>query len=181
MRAARPLQQVGHLSGIQALGRLVVHRDDDVARAQPRLPGRRTGERRRHHGLVSLRRHFHPHAGIAAFLVFADEGVFLGIEEVGVRVQGAHHTRQGAIVNGLVHVHFFRGVLFHHRQRPGEQAKFFGKARIIGGSRRCIPPRPEKARCKGAQQYNYRQCKQGSPLSGHEEVVLLQSITYLEI
>jgi len=64
-------------------------------------------------GLAIARRDLHSHSGIAAPLVLAKRLILLGIEEVGMRIEGPQHARYRAFVDGFVGGNGFRKVLLH--------------------------------------------------------------------
>ena len=101
------LEQAGDGGGVHAGGGLAVDGEDDVAGPDAGLIGRaclRRGRGRRLGlaVLIGLRLDAHADAVVAAMLVFAHLGEGLGIVEIGVRIEGVEHARDGAVVDGLV-------------------------------------------------------------------------------
>ena len=130
------LQHVGHFAGGQVVGGLAVHGDDHVAWADAGAVRRRAHEGRDHDDLIIARAHRHAHAVILAALLFAQQGIGLGIEEVGVRIEHAQHAGNGAVVDGLVRVHWLGVVLLHDVVNLGEGAQAVAHIGIAAGSGR---------------------------------------------
>src|SRR5579862_5676927 len=75
-------EQVGDIRGGKAVGLLVIHFQDYVARANSSLVSRRCRERRDHNGLPVTRLHGHADAGIMATLILTQGLEIARIEEV---------------------------------------------------------------------------------------------------
>src|SRR5713226_3275864 len=69
---------------------------------------------RNHDDLVVARADRHAHAVVFAALLFPQQGIGLRIKEVRVRIQRMQHSRDRAVINGLVGAHRL-GVVFFHR------------------------------------------------------------------
>ena len=167
LRAARTFQQVGHFGGGEVVGGLIVHLHDDVARPQARAIGGRTGERRDHDGLAVERPHLHADAEVVALLVFAQELVIAGIEEIGVRVERAQHARDGALVDGFIGIHLVGEVLFDQAIDAGEgfQAGADFVAAVADGGRR-LDLGSEDAANEGAQENEAKKQEETSAAFG---------------
>ena len=105
MGAFRPLEHVGDFFRTQVVGRLPVDGGDDVAGTNAGAVGWRSLKRKDHNDLLrgadSLRLDRHSDAVVLAVLVFAHLRVGLGVVEAGVRIEGAQHSRDRAVVNHL--------------------------------------------------------------------------------
>ena len=126
-------QQLRHIAGAHVVGRLAVDRDDDIARADARAIGGRTGKGRDHDDFVIARTNLHAHAVILAALLLAQGRVGFGIEEVGVRIEHPQHAGNRPVVDGLVRVDRLGIVLLHHVVNIGEAAQAFAHVAVAGG------------------------------------------------
>ena len=88
-----------------------------------------------HDGAIAARAHHHSDAVVVAALIFAELGEFLGIEEIRVRIQRVQHSRNRAVVNGLVRFYLIREILLHRVVDFRERFKALGD-RIVRVSRR---------------------------------------------
>src|SRR6266850_6017661 len=118
------LEQFGNVAGAQVVGGFAVNRNDYVARTYTGAIGRGPHEGRDHDDLIVSRSHRHAHAVVLSALLFAQQGVRLGIEKVGVRIEHAQHAGNGPVVDGLLRVHRLGIVLLHQlvNLRKGAQA-----------------------------------------------------------
>ena len=121
--AFRPLQQVGHIAGGHVVGGLAIDRGNDVARADAGAVRRSSDEGRDDNDLIIARADRHADAVIFAALIFAQQGIGFGIEEIRVRVEHMQHARDGAVVDGLVRIHRFGVVLLDDVVHRGELAQ----------------------------------------------------------
>ncbi len=103
-RAFGSLEQVGNVGSAHVVGGFAVDRDDHVARMNAGLVSRRSHERDDDDDLVVARANRHADAVILAALLFSQQGIRLGIEEVGVRIERVQHARNRAVIDGLVRV-----------------------------------------------------------------------------
>ena len=109
--ALRPLQQVSHIAGVHVVSGLAIHCGDNVAGMNSRAVRRCSGEGRNHDDLVVARPDRHPYAVILATLIFPQQGIRLGIEEVGVRIEHVQHARNCTVVDGFVRIHWLSVIL----------------------------------------------------------------------
>ena len=108
------LEQVRDVGGTHVVGRLAIHRSDDVARMNAGTIRRCPSKRRDHDHFVIARADRHAHTVVFAALLFAQQGIGLRIKEVRMRIERMQHTRDRAVINGLVRAHRFGVVFFHH-------------------------------------------------------------------
>ncbi len=120
--AARAFEQVGYIGRRKAFGRFAADRKQDVAWPQPRPVGRSAREDFHHHGPVVARAHAHADPVVMASLLLAHELKVARVKKAGVRIQGAQHARNGAVVNGLIRIRTLGGILLHLRIHAAEQA-----------------------------------------------------------
>ena len=120
--AFRALQQVGNFRGGELFGGFVVHFDNHVAGANPRIVGRRARVWRQHDGMIFPRSYDHSDAVVFPALVFAEERKLFGVKKAGVRIEHPEHARNCSLVDGLVHVHLVGVVVLDHVQNAGEVA-----------------------------------------------------------
>ena len=118
----------------------------------------RAGKRRAHHRLVAARSHAHTNAAIVLRLLFAQSLKVLGIEESGVRIEGAQHSRNHAPVDSLIRIGSGGEILFHQLVDARDPAHVLAPpasaaAAATGGPQRA--PAREQARIK-ATGTNYR-------------------------
>ena len=120
--------------------------------------GWRSLKRKDHHDLLrgsdSLRLDRHPDAVVLAVLVFAHLRVGLRVIEAGVRIEGAQHPRDGAVVDhlaGLVAGQRIGVILRDQVVDIGEGAKIVAKGRI----RRCSTALPPSGRssCRSGRRW----------------------------
>jgi hypothetical protein len=119
-RALRSLQHVGYFGGGHAIRGLVIHLDDHVARPDSCVISRRARIRRHHHGVILSRRYDHSDAVILSALIFTQQGKLLGIEKAGVGIEHAQHARNGALIDGLIHIDRIGIIVLHDVQNPGK-------------------------------------------------------------
>ncbi len=103
-------------------------------------PGRKAGAKcgRAHHGRENDGDHFaiaaradrHAHAVILAALIFAQKRVLARIEEAGVRIEDAQHSRDRAFVQGVIGVHGDGVILLHDGKDLREIAH--GVLKVVG-------------------------------------------------
>ena len=156
-----PLQQVGHIARAHVVGGLAVHGGDDVARPDAGAIRGRSHKRRNHDHFVVARPHRHSHAVIFPALIFAQQGIRLGIEEIRVRIEHVQHARNGPVVDGLVGVHRLGIVLLHHVIHRGELPQAVADVGISPGSGRRIDLLPKYDPEKSAgnkNEYNQEEC-----------------------
>src|SRR5438309_755845 len=84
---------------------------EHAAGAYAGLVSRRSNERSNDDNFVITRPNGHAHAVVLAALLFAQQRIRFGIEEIGMRIERMQHSRNRAIVYGFVGVHRFRVVL----------------------------------------------------------------------
>ncbi len=111
--ALRSFEQVGHFAHAEVVGGLAVYGDNHVTRAQPGLVSGRADERRHHDDLIVARTDRHPDAVIQPALIFAQQRIGFGIEEVRVRIEHAQHAGNRAVVDRFIGVHRLGVVLLH--------------------------------------------------------------------
>ena len=102
---------------------LIVDGDDQVARTNAGLVGRRTAERRDYHCFdgARLRADLHADAVVSAVLLFPHAGKLFRIERIGVRIEGPQHARNCALINALIRRHLVGIVLFNQIVHLGER------------------------------------------------------------
>ncbi len=132
------LEQVGYIASAHVVGRLAIDRGNNVARPNSRAIRRRSHKRRNHNHFVVARPDRHAHAVIFSALIFAQQGIGLGIEEIRVRIQHVQHARNGPVVDRLIGVHRFGIILLHHVIHSGELPQAVADIRIPTGSGRRI-------------------------------------------
>src|SRR5262249_39686949 len=136
------LQKFGDFAGAQIIGRFAVNRDDDVAGANAGTVGGGAHEGRNYDHLVITRAHLHAHPVVLAALLFAQQGVRLGIKEIGVRIQHAQHAGDGSVVNSLLGVDGLGVILLNHLVHLGKGAEAVvevGDSRCGGASADLLP------------------------------------------
>ena len=121
-RALGPLEHVGHFGGGKPLGGLVVHLDNDVARADAGVIRGRADVRRQDDRVIAARLDHHAHAVIFADLLFAEDGERAGIKEGGMRVENAKHAGDSTLVNRLVGIDRLGVVGLDDAENAGEVA-----------------------------------------------------------
>src|SRR6202140_4015985 len=99
------LEQVGNIGGAHVVGGLAVNAGNDVSGTNTGTVGGGTNKWSNNDNLIIARPHRHAHAVILAALFFAQGGVRLGIEKIGVRIELVQHARDGAVVDRLVSVY----------------------------------------------------------------------------
>ncbi len=114
------LQHVCHFVGAEAVAGLSVDFGDHVAGANSGLECRRADERCDHDRLIFARGDRHAHAVIFALLLFAEECVLLGIEEIRMRIEHMQHSGNRAVVDDLVHVDWIGVVSLDDREDASE-------------------------------------------------------------
>ena len=129
-----PFEQVRDIAGGHVVGGLAIDGDDDVARTDAGAVGGGSDERRDDDDLVVARTDGHTHAVIFAALIFAQQGIGLGIKEIGVRIEHVQHARDGAVVDGLVRIYRLGVVLFHHVVNSGELVQAVADVRVAARS-----------------------------------------------
>src|SRR5262249_5786544 len=107
------LEQFCDVGGAQVVGRLTIDRNDHVAWMDTGAISRSSNKRGNHNHFVVSWTNLHSHAVIFAALLFAKEGIGLGIKEVGMWVENPQHAGNGAIVDRFVGADWFGVVLFH--------------------------------------------------------------------
>src|SRR5262245_19473932 len=117
------LQKFGDFAGAQVVSRFAVNREDDVAGTNPGAVRGRAHEGRNHDDLVITRPDLHAHDVVLAALLFAQQGVRLGIKEIGVRIQHAQHAGDGSVVNSLLGVDGLGVILLNHLVHLGKGAE----------------------------------------------------------
>ena len=132
-----------------------VHFLDDVARTNAGLIRRRADERRQNHGLVLALLHGHAHAVVFSLLFFLEEGVLLGVEEIGVRIQHAQHAGDRAVVDHLVGIHRL-GVIALHDGQHVREGLYRVLHVVLSGSRRAHRRPIQAAQYRGNTQYHYQ-------------------------
>src|SRR5260370_17711050 len=80
----------------------------------------RTRERREDDGLMIAFRHRHSYSVVMALLILAEKLEVARIEEVGVRIESAEHSRNRALVDGFIGSYGVGEVLLHHVVDFGE-------------------------------------------------------------
>src|SRR5262249_46457243 len=106
-----PLKRVANIGAAHFGGGLAANRHNDVTRADTSSICRSSNKRCDNNNFVVAWADRHPNAVVLAALIFSQERVRLGIEEVGVGIEHVQHARDGAVVNGLVGVYRFGIVL----------------------------------------------------------------------
>src|SRR6185437_14200465 len=87
----------------QTVDILTIDETDHVAAAESGVKRGRTGDRAvDDHPVVVVRPDFHTNAVVLAALAAHHFTVVVGVDKVGVRVQGVQHLRDGALVDGFV-------------------------------------------------------------------------------
>ncbi len=119
-RALRSLQHIRHFGGGHAVRGFVIHFDNHVTRPDSCVISRRARIRRHHYGVILSGCDDHSHAVVLSALIFTQEGKLLGIEKAGVRVEHAQHARNGALIDGLVHIDRIGIIVLHYVQNPGK-------------------------------------------------------------
>ena len=132
----RPLQHSGDLRHCGALGIGIVHGNDLVGRPQTGAEGRRVDERIHHDHFAFGRTDIHPDAEVMAGLSFAHERVSFGIEEIGMRVEGAKHVRDRALKHRVIGIRFVGEITLYRFVDLGElfQARVHIRFRLRGES-----------------------------------------------
>ena len=143
-------QHAGDLRDGHALGVDVVYPDDLVRRAEAGLICRRSLERVHHDHPAFGRAHVHPDAKIVAGLTLAHQLVSFGIEEIGMRIQGAQHAGDGAFKHGGVRLHLLGEVGLH---RLVDLSEFLDACAHIGvGLRRKLKRKRKAEKGRKAEQ-----------------------------
>jgi hypothetical protein len=157
-RALRALQHVRHFSGGHAIRGFVIHFDNHVAWPDSCVISRGACIRRHHHRVVVSRRYDHTDAVVFSALVFTQQGKLLGVEKAGVGVEHAQHARNGALIDGLVHIDRIGIIVLHHVQNPREvpNSRLIIVRRGGRGSHVGAVNAPEHG---GYQQYGYHNYK----------------------
>jgi len=106
---------------------------NDVARADAGAIGRGADERSDDDDFVIARSDRHAHAVVLAALFFAEGGVGLGIEKIGVRIELVQHARDGAVINRLVGIHRVGIVLLNRFIDIGELLQAVPNVGIAAG------------------------------------------------
>src|SRR5258708_33518850 len=107
------LEQVGDITGSHVVGRLAIDRGNNIAGANAGAVCGRAHKRGDDDHLAIARADRHSNAVILSALIFAEQGIRLGIKKIRVRIQHMQHARNGAVVDRLAGVHRLRVVLLH--------------------------------------------------------------------
>ncbi len=134
-RALGPLQQVGHIAGAHVVGGLAVDGDDQSPGMNAGAISGRARERSNDDHFVVARPDGHADAVVLAALVFAQQRVGLGIEEIGVRIEHVQHARDRAVVDGLVGIHRLGVVLLDEGVDVGELLEAVADVGVAGERR----------------------------------------------
>src|SRR5579864_4561346 len=116
----RPFQQIGYIAGAHVLGRFAIDGDDDVTGVNASLIGGSSREGVDNDDFIVAWADGHTHAVVLAALVFAHQGIRLGIEEVRVWVQRMQHAGDRPVVDRLVGVYGLGVILFDERINVSE-------------------------------------------------------------
>src|SRR6202142_4670285 len=124
-------QQVGDVARGHVVSRLAVNRADDVAGMNAGAIRWSTSERRNDDDAIIPRPYRHTHAVIFSALIFAQQRVRLGIEEIRVRIQHMQHAGDGAVVNRLVRIHRLGIILLDYVIDLGELLQALGDIGVV--------------------------------------------------
>ena len=127
-----PFQQFGHFADAHIVRRFAVDDGNDVAWTDAGPVRGSAGKGRYHDDLVIARANLHANSVILAALLLAKQGIRLRIEEIGVRVEHAKHSRDGSVVNRLVGVDDLGIVLLDDVIDLGERAQTVANVTVIG-------------------------------------------------
>src|SRR3984893_10582627 len=139
----RSLQQVRHIAGAHVVGRFAIHRSDDVTGPDSRSIRGCSHKWCNDNDLIVSRANRHAYAVVFAPLIFAQQRIGLGIEEIGVWIEHMQHARYGTIVESFVRVHGFGVVLLYDVINRGELTQAVADVRIAAGGCRRINLLPE--------------------------------------
>ena len=98
----------------------------------------RAHERSDYDDFIIARANCHAHAVILAALLFAEQGIRLGIKKIRVRIKRVQHARDGSVVNGLIRVHGLGIVLFDNLVHLSELLQAVTNVRVTVRCRRCV-------------------------------------------
>src|SRR5437868_8738323 len=115
-----PFEQLGNFRRTEVVRRLAIDRHNDVAGMNARAVGRRTHKRSYDNDLVVARADGHADAVILAALCYPKQGIGLGIEEIGMGIEGVEHARDGTVVDRFVRVYRLSIVLLDDVINLGE-------------------------------------------------------------
>ena len=90
---------------------------------------------RNHDDFVVAWSNRHAYAVVLAALLFPQQGVGLGIEETGVRIEGVQHARDGPIIDGFIRVHRLGVVLLDNVVDLGKRLQAVTNISVAIGQR----------------------------------------------